>query len=128
MERSSSSTTTYKNYGEGKREAFLRSPIVDPAQPEQGPVIYARSDEAFQEHKRRRVLDIGSTPNNPLLGFLPIARKVLSQAELEEAITQRPQTDYRINLSKRGRYSTRPEQQQQLQVAHDVWFIYFCYG
>ncbi len=37
----------------------------------------------------------------------------MSQAELEEAISQRPDTYYRINLSKRGRYSTRPEQQQQ---------------
>ena len=37
----------------------------------------------------------------------------MSQAELEEAISQRPDTDYRINLRKRGRYFTRPEQQQQ---------------
>ena len=39
----------------------------------------------------------------------------MSQAELEEAISHRPDTDYRINLSKRGRYPTRPEQQQQQQ-------------
>ena len=37
----------------------------------------------------------------------------MSQAELEEAISQRPNTDYHINLSKKSRYSTRPEQQQQ---------------
>ena len=37
----------------------------------------------------------------------------MSQAELEEAINKRPDSDYRINLIKRGRYSTRPKQQQQ---------------
>jgi hypothetical protein len=59
------------------------------------------------------VPEIGSTPNNLLRSFLPITRKVLSQAELEEAISQRPHTDYRINLSKRGRYPTHPEQKKQ---------------
>ena len=37
----------------------------------------------------------------------------MSQAEIEEAINKRPDSDYRINLNKRGRYSTRPDQQQQ---------------
>jgi hypothetical protein len=98
---------------EGKREAFLRRPIVEPAQPEQGPCVYECSAEAFQERQKILAEERKKEPNNPMLKFLPIERKFMSQAELEEAINQRPDTDYRFNLSKRGRYSTRPEQQQQ---------------
>ena len=101
----------HKNTREGTREAFLRRPIVEPAQPEQGPCVYECSAAAFQE--RQKILAEEWKPNNPVLKFLPIARKLMSQAELEEAINKRPDSDYRINLSKRGRYSTRPEQQQQ---------------
>jgi hypothetical protein len=101
----------HKNTREGKREAFLRRPIVEPAQPEQVPCVYECSAAAFQE--RHKILAEEWKPINPVLKFLPIARKLMSQAELEEAISKRPDSDYRINLSKRGRYSTRPEQQQQ---------------
>jgi hypothetical protein len=73
--------------------------------------VYECSAEAFQE--RQKKLAEEWKPNNPVLKFLPIARKLMSQAELEEAISKRPDSDYRLNLIKRGRYSTRPEQQQQ---------------
>ena len=73
--------------------------------------MYECSAEAFQE--RQKILAAEWKPNNPVLKFLPIARKLMSQAEIEEAINKRPDSDYRINLNKRGRYSTRPDQQQQ---------------
>ena len=87
----------HKNTREGKREAFLRRPIVEPAKPEQGPCVYECSAQAFQE--RQKILAEEWKPNNPVLKFLPIARKFMSQAELEEAISKRPDSDYRINLS-----------------------------
>jgi hypothetical protein len=67
--------------------------------------VYEFSAEAFQERQKIIAEEWKKEPNNPVLKFLQIARKLMSQAELEEAISQRPDTD--------GRYSTRPEQQQQ---------------
>ena len=75
--------------------------------------MYEFSAEAFQERQKIIAEEWKKEPNNPVLKFLPIARKLMSQAELEEAISKRPDSDYRLNLIKRGRYSTRPEQQQQ---------------
>ena len=67
--------------------------------------MYEFSAEAFQERQKILAEEWKKEPNNPMLKYLPIARQLMSQAELEEAISQRPDTD--------GRYSTRPEQQKQ---------------
>ena len=48
--------------------------------------MYECSAAAFQE--RQKILAEEWKPNNPVLKFLPIARKLMSQAELEEAISK----------------------------------------
>ena len=40
-------------------------------------------------------------------------KKIDEPSRTREAISKRPDSDYRINLIKKGKYSTRPEQQQQ---------------
>lgn len=112
----------YKNTREGKREAFQRRPIVEPAQPEQGPAKFDCSEEAFQARQKRLAEERGSSSYNPLLNFLPIARRLLSQSELEYAINQRPCGDFRIGLSRKGRLPSRPNQQDQQQEQEDNEF------
>jgi hypothetical protein len=88
---------------------------VEPAQPEQGPHIYERSAEAFQEQKKLLVEKYKSTPNNPMLNFLPIARRVMSQLYLEYCFNQRPYGDICFDRSNKRQSTSHSIQQNQQQ-------------
>ena len=74
--------------------------------------MYERSQEA---RSKRLAENRAATSNNPMLNFLQFARRVLSQVDLEHAINQRPNTDYRLRLSRKGKFPSRPNQQEHQQ-------------
>ncbi len=63
-----------------------------------------------------------SSPNNPILNFMPIARRVLNQSDLEYYINQRPYGDICFKRRSKGQFTTRFIQQQNQQQEEDNEF------